>query len=89
MFIIHGRQLFRLFNVVDELDQLVRGDLGFDDVAVGLLFNVGSDIVTLLKHFLPQAAVNRDDVLAQMRLRHRHRQASIDAAYKVQARHLE
>jgi SRSO17 transposase len=48
-----------------------------------------ADIVALLKHFLPQAAVTRDDVLAQMRLRHRQRQASIDSAYKVQARHLE
>jgi SRSO17 transposase len=48
-----------------------------------------ADVVALLKHFLPQAAVTRDDVVAQMRLRHRQRKASIDSAYKVQARHLE
>jgi hypothetical protein len=46
-------------------------------------------IVALLKHFLPQAAVTREDVVAQMRLRHRQRQAFINSAYKVQARHLE
>jgi len=48
-----------------------------------------ADIVALLKHFLPQAAVSRDDVIKQMRLRHRHRQAAIDSAYSVQARRLD
>ncbi len=48
-----------------------------------------ADIAALLKHFLPQAAVSRDDVIEQMRLRHRQRQASIASAYSVQARRLE
>jgi hypothetical protein len=48
-----------------------------------------ADIVVLLKHFLPRAAVSRDGVITQMRVRHRKRQASIDSAYKVRARQLE
>jgi SRSO17 transposase len=48
-----------------------------------------ADIVALLKHFLPQAAVTREDVIEQMRWRHRQRQASIDSAYSVQAQRLE
>ena len=48
-----------------------------------------ADIVALLKHFLPQAAVTREDVIEQMRWRHRQRQASIDSAYSVQAHRLE
>jgi len=48
-----------------------------------------ADIVVLLKHFLPQAAVTREDVIEQMRWRHRQRRASIDSAYSVQARRLE
>lgn len=48
-----------------------------------------ADIATLLKHFLPNAAVTREDVIAQMRFRHRQRQASIDAAYAIQAKRLE
>jgi SRSO17 transposase len=48
-----------------------------------------ADIVALLKHFLPQAAVTRDDVIEQMRLRNRQRQASIDSAHSIQARRLE
>jgi SRSO17 transposase len=48
-----------------------------------------ADVVALLKHFLPQAAVSRDDVIDQMRVRHRQRQAAIDSAYLIQARHLE
>jgi SRSO17 transposase len=48
-----------------------------------------ADIVALLKHFLPQAAVSRDDVIKQMRIRHRQRQAAIASAYAVQARRLE
>lgn len=47
------------------------------------------DIVALLRHFLPQAAVSREDVIQQMRLRHRQRQATIDAAYTLQAKRLE
>jgi SRSO17 transposase len=48
-----------------------------------------ADIVALLKHFLPQAAVTREDVIEQMRWRHRQRQASIDSAFSVQMRRLE
>jgi len=48
-----------------------------------------ADIVALLKHFQPKAAVSRDDVIEQMRLRHRQRQAAIASAYSVQARRLE
>jgi SRSO17 transposase len=48
-----------------------------------------ADIVALLKHFLPQAAVTREDAIAQMRFRHRQRQASIDAAYAIQAKRLK
>jgi len=48
-----------------------------------------ADIVVLLKHFLPQAAVSRDDVIKQMRVRHRQRHAAIASAYSVQARRLE
>lgn len=48
-----------------------------------------ADIVVLLQHFLPQAAVSRDDVIKQMRVRHRQRQAAIASASSVQARHLE
>ena len=47
------------------------------------------DIVALLRHFLPQAAVSREDVIQQMRLRHRQRRAAIDAAYAAQAKLLE
>lgn len=48
-----------------------------------------ADIVALLKHFLPQAVVSRDDVIEQMRLRHRQRQAAIDSAHSDQARRVE
>jgi hypothetical protein len=48
-----------------------------------------ADIVVLLRHFLPQAAVSRDDVIKQMRIRHRQRQAAIASAASVQTRHLE
>ena len=47
------------------------------------------DVVALLKHFPPQAVVSRDDVIDQMRVRHRQRQAAIDSAYPIQARRLE
>lgn len=48
-----------------------------------------ADIVALLRHFLPQAAVSRQDVIQQMRLRHQQRRAAINAAYAAQAKHLE
>ncbi len=43
-----------------------------------------SDITTLLQHFLPRRDVDEDEVLRQVELRHRKRQASIDSAYRKQ-----
>ena len=43
-----------------------------------------ADIVVLLKHFLPQAAVTREQVIEQMHQRHRQRRASIQSAYLAQ-----
>jgi len=43
-----------------------------------------SDITTLLRFFLPRRDVNEDEVLRQLELRHRKRQASIDSAYRKQ-----
>ena len=48
-----------------------------------------ADIITLLKHFLPQAAVTREEVIEQMRVRHDQRSASIESAYRVQQRKRE
>ncbi len=48
-----------------------------------------ADIVALLNHLLPRAAVSRDGVIRQMRVRHRKRQAAIASAYSVQTRRLE
>jgi SRSO17 transposase len=42
------------------------------------------DIVTLLAHFLPRRDVHPKEVLRQMEVRHRQRQASIDSAYARQ-----
>ena len=42
------------------------------------------DIVTLLAHFLPRRDVNPEEVLRQMEVRHKQRQASIDSAYARQ-----
>lgn len=47
-----------------------------------------ADIVVLLKHFLPKAAVTHEEVIEQMRIRHRQRRTSINSAYKAQ-RHRE
>ncbi len=44
-------------------------------------------IVALLKHSLPKAGVTREDVIEQIRFR--HRQASIDSAYAIQVQRLE
>ena len=43
-----------------------------------------ADITILLKHFLPRRDVSEEEVLRQLEVRHRKRQASIDAAYKKQ-----
>ena len=45
-----------------------------------------SDIETLLAHFLPRRDVTVEEVLRQMDVRHRKRQASIDSAYRKQMR---
>ena len=42
------------------------------------------DIETLLARFLPSRDVTVDEVLRQMDVRHRKRQASIDSAYRRQ-----
>jgi len=42
------------------------------------------DIATLLAHFLPRRDVTEEEVLRQMEVRHRQRQASIDSAYARQ-----
>lgn len=44
-----------------------------------------ADITTLLKHYLPRRDVTEEEVLKQLKKRHRKRQASIDAAYRKQA----
>jgi len=43
-----------------------------------------SDIETLLAHFLPRRDVGVDEVIRQMEVRHKKRQASIDFAYAKQ-----
>ena len=43
-----------------------------------------ADVVELLRHHLPAAAVTAEDVMAQLRHRHRKRQTSIDSAYRQQ-----
>ena len=45
-----------------------------------------ADIIALLKHFLPQAAVTREEIIEQMHVRHDQRAASIESAYRVQQR---
>ena len=42
------------------------------------------DIATLLAHFLPRKDIDQEEVLRQMEIRHRQRQASIDSAYARQ-----
>jgi SRSO17 transposase len=42
------------------------------------------DVATLLAHFLPRKDVEPEEVLRQMEVRHRQRQASIDSAYSRQ-----
>ena len=43
-----------------------------------------ADIETLLAHFLPRRDIGVDEVIRQMDIRHRKRQASIDSAYAKQ-----
>lgn len=43
-----------------------------------------ADVVELLRHFLPVAAVTPEDVLRQLELRHRKRRASMDSASETQ-----
>ena len=44
----------------------------------------GRDIRALLNQFLPQRDTTLDEVLRQMEVRHRKRQAAIDSAYRQQ-----
>ncbi|WP_419633276.1 hypothetical protein [Thiolapillus sp.] len=43
-----------------------------------------SDIETLLAHFLPRRDIDADEVIRQMELRHKKRQASIDSCFNKQ-----
>jgi len=43
-----------------------------------------TDIIELLRLFLPRRDVTEEEVLRQLQLRHRKRQASIDHAYENQ-----
>ena len=47
-----------------------------------------ADIQSLLSHFLPRRDVTVEEVMRQMEERHTRRQASIDSAYRKQARHI-
>ena len=42
------------------------------------------DVATLLKSVLPRKDITEEEVLRQLEVRHRKRQASIDAAYRKQ-----
>jgi SRSO17 transposase len=44
----------------------------------------GTDIRSLLNHFLPRRAPTLEEVLRQMEVRHRKRQSAIDSAYRRQ-----
>jgi hypothetical protein len=44
-----------------------------------------ADIVRLLAEFLPRQDRTQEDLIRQMEIRHRKRQASIDSAYRKQA----
>ena len=44
----------------------------------------GTDIRALLNHFLPRRDTTLEEVLRQMEVRHRKRQAAIDSAYRRQ-----
>lgn len=44
-----------------------------------------ADITILLKHYLPRRDVTEEEVLRQLQIRHRKRQASINTAYRKQA----
>jgi hypothetical protein len=43
-----------------------------------------SDIEILLSHFLPRRDVTVEEVVRQMKVRHRARQAAIDSSYRRQ-----
>ena len=46
-----------------------------------------ADIIVMLKHFLPKAAVSEEDVFRVISRRHERRQASIDNSRKHRARY--
>jgi SRSO17 transposase len=41
-----------------------------------------ADVVKLLEHFLPKKDITEEEILRQMHIRHKKRQASIDSAYR-------
>jgi len=43
-----------------------------------------ADVVKILDHFLPRKDITEEEVLRQMHIRHKKRQASIDSAYRKQ-----
>jgi len=43
-----------------------------------------SDITTLLARFLPRRDIHPDELIHQMEIRHKKRQAAIDSAYRIQ-----
>lgn len=47
-----------------------------------------TDIVELLRYFLPKRATSEEEILRQMMIRHKRRQASIDSARKIQRKRL-
>ena len=42
------------------------------------------DLTTMLKHYLPRRDITEKEVIRQLLIRHRKRQASIDSAYRIQ-----
>jgi hypothetical protein len=45
-----------------------------------------ADVANLLECFLPRRDITEEEVLRQMEVRHRKRQASIESAYRTQKR---
>jgi SRSO17 transposase len=48
-----------------------------------------NDIVYFLKHYLPRKACNKEELLEQIRIRHKKRQVAIDSAIKRQKKRLK
>ena len=54
------------------------------DLSLASYDAVVADIETLLTHFLPSRDIGVEEVIRQMQVRHRKRQAAIDFAYEKQ-----